>query len=72
MVSLIMSVGAFLRLKMFRKREASPYKDWFHIDFNGDSPYQDNFYYEGWEGHYELVKLNLDHPGCSTLFIGFG
>ncbi|MBQ3094378.1 MAG: alpha-glucosidase C-terminal domain-containing protein, partial [Clostridia bacterium] len=22
----------------------------------------DGFYYEGWEGHYELVKLNLHHP----------
>lgn len=40
-------------------RENSLYKDWFIIDFQGNSPYQDGFYYEGWEGHYELVKLNL-------------
>ena len=44
------------------KREASPYKDWFHINFGGNSGYNDGFWYEGWEGHYELVKLNLRHP----------
>jgi len=37
----------------------SPYKDWFHLNFDGNSCYDDGFYYEGWEGHYELVKLNL-------------
>ncbi len=44
------------------KREASPYKDWFHINFGGNSGYNDGFWYEGWEGHYELVKLNLQNP----------
>lgn len=44
------------------KREASPYKDWFFINFGGNSGYNDGFYYEGWEGHYELVKLNLKNP----------
>ena len=41
------------------KRWDSPYKDWFHINFDGDSGYGDGFWYEGWEGHFELVKLNL-------------
>ena len=41
------------------KRWDSPYKDWFRLSFDGDSPYHDGFWYEGWEGHYELVKLNL-------------
>lgn len=41
------------------KREASEYKDWFHINFGGNSNYNDGLWYEGWEGHYELVKLNL-------------
>ena len=40
----------------------SPYKDWFHINFDGNSCYNDGFWYEGWEGHYELVKLNLQNP----------
>lgn len=37
----------------------SPYKDWFCINFDGNSCYNDGFWYEGWEGHFELVKLNL-------------
>lgn len=41
------------------KKQASAYKDWFHISFEGNSGYNDGFWYEGWEGHYELVKLNL-------------
>ncbi|MDO5548345.1 MAG: alpha-amylase family glycosyl hydrolase [Eubacteriales bacterium] len=41
------------------KKWDSPYKDWFHINFDGNSNYNDGFWYEGWEGHYELVKLNL-------------
>ena len=40
----------------------SPYKDWFHIKFDGNSNYNDGFWYEGWEGHYDLVKLNLRNP----------
>ena len=37
-------------------------KDWFCINFDGNSAYNDGFWYEGWEGHYELVKLNLYNP----------
>ena len=44
------------------KRWDSPYKDWFRIDFNGNSHYNDGFWYADWEGHGELVKLNLDNP----------
>lgn len=44
------------------KKWDSPYKDWFHINFDGDSGYNDGFWYEGWEGHFELVKLNLQNP----------
>ncbi len=44
------------------KKWDSPYKDWFHINFDGNSGYNDGFWYEGWEGHYELVKLNLKNP----------
>ena len=44
------------------KKWDSPYKDWFHINFDGNSGYNDGFWYEGWEGHYELVKLNLRNP----------
>ena len=40
-------------------RENSRYRDWFHIDFGGNSHYNDGLWYEGWEGNYDLVKLNL-------------
>lgn len=43
-------------------RESSRYRDWFYINFSGNSAYNDGFWYEGWEGHFELVKLNLDNP----------
>ena len=36
------------------KKWDSPYKDWFHISFDGNSAYND--------GHFELVKLNLQNP----------
>ena len=45
-----------------QKKWDSPYKDWFHLSFDGNSNYNDGFWYEGWEGHYELVKLNLHNP----------
>ncbi len=41
------------------KREASPYLNWFHISLEGNSNYNDGLWYEGWEGNYDLVKLNL-------------
>ena len=44
------------------KKWDSPYKDWFYINFDGNSCYDDGFWYEGWEGHFELVKLNLQNP----------
>lgn len=44
------------------KRWDSPYKDWFHIDFGGNSAWNDGFWYEGWEGCYDLVRLNLQNP----------
>ncbi len=44
---------------VLQHREASPYRDWFHINFDGNSHYNDGLWYEGWEGNYDLVKLNL-------------
>ena len=44
---------------VLKYREGSRYKDWFHIDFGGNSHYNDGLWYEGWEGNYDLVKLNL-------------
>ena len=36
------------------KRWDSPYKDWFHLSFDGNTNYNDGFWYEGWEGCNEL------------------
>lgn len=44
---------------VLEKRWDSPYKDWFHISFDGNSNYNDGLWSEGWEGNYDLVKLNL-------------
>lgn len=45
-----------------RNRENSPYVNWFYrIDFNGNSYYNDGLWYEGWEGNFDLVKLNLQN-----------
>lgn len=52
------------------KKWDSPYKDWFYIDFDGNSGYDDGFWYEGWEGHYELVKLNLDNEEVRQHLLG--
>ena len=53
--------GFFGFQDVLQNRENSTYKDWFKIDFWGNSPYNDGLYYEGWEGNYDLVKLNLRH-----------
>ncbi|MCM1568450.1 MAG: alpha-amylase family glycosyl hydrolase [Roseburia sp.] len=45
---------------VLKNRGSSPYVGWFsRIDFGGNSPYNDGLWYEGWEGNYDLVKLNL-------------
>ncbi|MBR6094763.1 MAG: cyclomaltodextrinase [Lachnospiraceae bacterium] len=45
---------------VLKNRESSPYVNWFHrIAFDGNSNYNDGLWYEGWEGNYDLVKLNL-------------
>ncbi|MGN0449343.1 MAG: DUF1653 domain-containing protein [Ruminococcus sp.] len=42
--------------------ENSRYCNWFqNLNFGGRSPKGDLFWYEGWAGYYELVKLNLQN-----------
>ena len=41
-------------------RNNSKYCGWFcGLNFGGNSPYNDGFWYEGWNNCYDLVKLNL-------------
>lgn len=44
---------------VLKNRERSPYLNWFYINLDGNSNYNDGLWYEGWEGNYDLVKLNL-------------
>ena len=49
----------------------SKYKDWFpNVNFAGRSPYGDGFWYEAWEGHFNLVKLNLKNPEVIAYLLG--
>lgn len=49
----------------------SVYCDWFQdLDFTKRSPYGDPFSYEGWSGHYNLVKLNLKHTEVQAHLLG--
>ena len=43
------------------KRYDSQYREWFNCNFD-DPNGPDGFWCEGWEGHQELVKLNLNNP----------
>ena len=47
---------------VLKNRDKSNYKDWFYLNFDGNNAYNDQLWYEGWEGHFELVKLNLKNP----------
>lgn len=55
---------------VLKNRENSRYKDWFQIDFNGNSSYNDGLWYANWEGHDELVKLNLRNPEVVDFLLG--
>jgi glycosidase len=46
-----------------QNRDNSPYRDWFAgLRFDAHSPHGDPFTYQPWNGHYDLVRLNLGHP----------
>ncbi len=52
--------GFFAFEDVRQKREASPYCSWISgLRFDMNNSYNDGFHYEAWQGHEELVKLNL-------------
>ena len=54
-----------------RNGRDSKYCSWFqNLNFGGNSPMGDPFWYEAWEGHYDLVKLNLNHPEVTEHLLG--
>lgn len=53
------------------KGQSSPYCDWFaNLNFGGGSPCGDPFWYEAWNGCYNLVKLNLRNPAVCDHILG--
>lgn len=40
-------------------RRSSRFADWYHLDPNGNSAFNDGFAYQSWEGHQNLPRLNL-------------
>lgn len=54
-----------------QNREGSQYCSWFtNLNFGGNNHYNDGFCYEGWAGHIDLVKLNLDNSQVVDHLIG--
>lgn len=58
---------AFQDLKWHK--ENSKYKNWFNIDFSRNNHRNDGFSYGTWDGHDELVKLNLENPEVKQYLI---
>lgn len=51
--------------------QASRYCDWFqNLNFDGTSPMGDPFQYEAWQGHFNLVKLNLQNSEVVDHLLG--
>ena len=44
--------GFFAFQDVIKNKWDSAYKDWFNISFDGNTDYNDGFWYESWEGHY--------------------
>lgn len=54
-----------------QKKWDSRYCGWFqNLNFDGRSCYGDPFWYEGWAGHYDLVKLNLRNDEVVNYLLG--
>ena len=58
--------GFFGFQDVLQNRDKSIYKDWFHLNFSGNDSWNDGLWYEGWEGNYDLVKLNLQNEAVVT------
>ncbi|NLL77084.1 MAG: cyclomaltodextrinase [Clostridiales bacterium] len=55
---------------VIKHREKSPYLHWFHINLEENSYYNDGLWYEGWEGNYDLVRLNLKNEEVIEHILG--
>ena len=56
---------------LIKNGERSLFRGWFSgVDFSRRSPLSDPFVYDAWEGHFDLVKLNLQHPDVREHLFG--
>ena len=56
---------------VLENRERSAWRDWFAgMRFDQRSPMGDPFSYEAWNGHFDLVKLNLSNPAVKEHLFG--
>jgi len=55
---------------LIRNGKNSQYRSWFYVNFHENSPYNDPFSYECWEGHFNLVKLNLSNHELREYLFG--
>jgi glycosidase len=44
---------------ILEKGQESRFVDWFYLDLESSSPFDDSFSYQCWDGCFDLVKLNL-------------
>jgi glycosidase len=44
------------------KGRESSYSGWYHIQWDGNSHFNDGFVYAGWNGHQSLPNFNHQHP----------
>ncbi|MEG0614224.1 MAG: DUF1653 domain-containing protein [Oscillospiraceae bacterium] len=62
--------GFWAFLDVLKNKSASKYVSWFcNVNFSGNNCYNDNFSYEAWQGHSELVKLNLSNPEVTNYLL---
>ena len=53
-----------------KKRESSAYCNWISgLRFDMNNSYNDGFHYDAWQGHEELVKLNLKNEDVVTYLL---
>ena len=62
----------FFAFKDLREnRENSPYRDWYcHVNFQGNTEYNDGFSYENWGGYNLLARLNQHNPAVREYICG--
>jgi len=50
-------------------KQNSNYRHWFNLDFNRNNKRNDGFSYDTWDGHDDLVKLNLRESDVITYLL---